>query len=696
MTNRKPLSTMSVEELRRENKELRHQLNRYHSFIDKVPDPVFIYDGITYKILRCNESFLKNYGYTIEEALTLTPFDLVKPEELAKVRKNIARVSAGTPVTFVHLTKDRRERIVEILTEAFYFAGNPAWMTIAHDITERKMMEEKTKSRLEEMVAQSTLEVMVANEKLKAEIEERKKAETAILESEIKFRNIIEKSLDGIILVDETGSIIEWNEGQEVIYGIKSPMVAGKKIWDVQFQHEPEEKRSEENRQKIKRLWKSFYKAGINPFENKLQVTKIERPDGKLRDVQQSYFTIETDKGSMMACTTRDITSALLMEKQFTQSQKMEAMGTLAGGIAHDFNNVLGGIIGYTELALRKSDQKSSIRKYLDQVLTASSRATDLVKQILTFSRSETKEKEPVRISLIVKEALKLLRSSIPVAIEIVSRIDDDCGFILADSTQIHQVVMNLCTNASHAMKEKGGVIEVRLKQEVIEAGFYEGLKAGPYLRLSISDTGHGIEPELIDKIFDPFFTTKKEGEGTGMGLAVAHGIIKSHNGHISVYSKIGEGTTFSVLLPVVVDVIHIEEKQEEEIPGGDERILLVEDDGALAEAEKKLLEELGYSVTIMSNGLEALEIFKKVPGRFDLVITDYSMPKMTGVQLITQIRAVNTDIPIMICTGFSKVISKAKARSLGVGNIIMKPIELGKIAKSIRRLLDKHEKKNP
>ncbi len=679
----------------KDRKRVQETRKKYYSYLDKIADPVFIYDAITYRFVHCNESFIKNFGYSEEEILSMTPFDLHKPEDFEKVRENIDKRTVDTPKTFTYLTKDRRQRIVEIMTEDIFFEGNPAWMTVVHDITEHIVTEEelkKSRLRLEEILGERREEVLLATQKLTMEIEERMKAEDAIRESEVKFRNIIEKSLDGIILVDEKGSIIEWNSGQETIYGVKRAMVAGKKIWDVQFQHEPREKRVDENYKEIKNLWENFLKTGINPFQNKEQVSKIERPDGQLKDIQQLYFTIETDKGKgfMMACTTRDITSRLVMEKQLIQSQKMEAMGTLAGGIAHDFNNILGGIIGYTELAVRTLDKKSPVQKYLKQVLTASKRASDLVKQILIFSRRETKEKEPVQMSLIAKEAIKLLRSSLPATIEIVSKIEDNKSFILADPTQIHQVIMNLCTNAAHAMKDKGGIMEVRLNNETVEPGLYKELKAGPHLRLSISDTGHGIKQELMDKIFEPFFTTKQAEEGTGMGLAVVHGIVKSHNGNMSVYSKEGEGTTFSILFPIVVDVIHKQEKQEEEIQGGNERILLVEDDSSLAEAEKKLFEELRYNVTKVTSGIEAFEIFRKVPDRFDIIISDYSMPKMTGGELISKIRSFNPDIPVILCTGFSDVITSSKARSLGIGDIIMKPIELGQIAKSIRKLLEK------
>ncbi len=683
-----------IQKIREERREREYRM-KYLSFINCIADPVFIYDAITYKFLHCNEAAVENYGYTREEILIMTPFDLHRPEDFEKVRENIDKRIVRWSGTYSHLTKDRRERIVEITATDIYFDGKPAWMSVVHDITERILLEEelqKYRFQLEEMVNERTIEVILANKKLNQEVLERKKAELAILESEKKVRNIIEKSRDGIILVDENGSIIQWNSGQETIYGTRRAMVVGKKIWDVQFQHEPKTQRNEENQKNIEKIWTDFYQTGVNPFKNDLRVSRIERPDGSLKDVQQLYFTIETDNGVMMACTTRDITEKLLMEKQLAQTQKMEAMGLLAGGIAHDFNNLLGGIIGYTDLALRRAEQDIQLKKYLDQVLTASRRATDLVKQILTFSHGEDMEKkEPVQLSLIVKEALKLLRSTLPETIEVISKVEAKECFILANPTQFHQVIMNLCTNAIHAMKEHGGIMEVRLTGETIEDAVYKGIKPGPHVRLTISDTGCGIKQEFLDKIFDPFFTTKEPGEGTGMGLAVVHGIVEGHHGHISVFSKEGQGTTFSILIPTTVEVIHKPGKVEQDIPRGNERILLVEDDAYLAEAEKKMLEELGYSVTALNNGVEAFEIFQKLPDRFDIIITDYAMPKMTGLQLIRKIRSINPDIPVIICTGYIKLVQQQKTGSLGIGEIIMKPLELEYIARSIRRLLEKN-----
>ncbi len=666
---------------------------KYFALFDNITEPVFIYDAITYKYLHCNQAAISFYGYTREEILALTPFELHTPEEFENVRENIDKQTEETPLTFTHLTKDRQYKKVEIKITDVYFEGAPAWMSLIHDITERTKMEEELnqyKFRLEEMINERTLEVLISNKKLKQEIGERKKAELAILESEKKFRSIIEKFLDGVVLVDEKGTIIEWNQAQEKICDASRAMVLGERIWDIQFNHLPEIERTEKTLQKIKDDWGDYLKTGKNPFPTNPSVAKLVHPDGRVSDIQRLYFTIERENGRMVAITTRDVTEQTALEKQLLQAQKMEAMGTLAGGIAHDFNNILAGIMGYTDLAIRKTDKNAPTQKYLDQVMTATRRATDLVKQILTFSRPDKKEKEPLRVSAILNEALKLVRSSLPTTISIVAKIDAENTFVFADPTQIHQVIMNLCTNASHAMKEKGGVLEVRLKEEIIEDGIYKELKPGPHLRLTVSDTGYGIKAELLDKIFEPFFTTKGPNEGTGMGLAVVHGIVKNHHGNISVYSVEGQGTSFSILLPVALNVIHKEKNRVEAIPGGNERILMVEDDARLAEVQKTLLEELGYRVTAMTSSVEALEIFKKLYDRFDLIVTDYMMPKMTGVQLTHNIHAIRPDIPVILCTGHHDIITPQKAKLNGIIEIILKPIELALFAQTIRHTLEK------
>ena len=381
-------------------------------------------------------------------------------------------------------------------------------------------------------------------------------------------------------------------------------------------------------------------------------------------------------------------------EKQLRQSQKIEAIGRLAGGIAHDFNNVLYSIIGYTELTMDDMPEGSLAQKNLKEVFKAAMRAKDMVRQILVFSRKDDIQKKPVKIQPVVKDALKLLRSSIPATIEIRRSIDEDCGPVLAASTQIHQVVMNLATNAYQAMQEKGGFLELTLMEEEIGSDDSNpDLHPGRYLKLTVSDTGHGMNSVVLKKIFDPYFSTKGPGEGTGMGLAVVHGIVKSHGGNITVYSKVGEGTTFHVYLPLI-ETRPVEPKTVPAglTPTGTEHILFVDDEEPIVLMIQKILERLGYQVTSRTSSAEALEVFKAKPDEYDLVITDMTMPNMTGLELAPRLGEIRSDIPIIMCTGFNETIDEDKAKNMGILAYIMKPVLIDEIAKTIRKVLDERK----
>jgi CheY-like chemotaxis protein len=383
-------------------------------------------------------------------------------------------------------------------------------------------------------------------------------------------------------------------------------------------------------------------------------------------------------------------------EAQLHQVQKMEAIGTLAGGIAHDFNNVLYSIIGYTELTMDDVPEGSLAQKNLTEVLKGAMRAKDMVRQILAFSRKDDIQKKPVKIQPVVKEALKLLRSSIPTTIEIRQSIDENCGPVLAASTQIHQVVMNLATNAYQAMREKGGLLELTLMEEKIGSDDSNpDLHPGTYLKLTVSDTGHGMNSVVMKKIFDPYFSTKGPGEGTGMGLAVVHGIVKSHGGDIKVFSKLGEGTTFHVYLPLI-EARPVEPKTVPAgpTPTGTEHILFVDDEEPIVRMIQQILERLGYQVTSRTSSVEALEAFKAKPDEYDLVITDMTMPNMTGIELAPRLREIRSDIPIIMCTGFSETIDEDRAKNMGILAYIMKPFLIDEIAKTIRKVLDERKEK--
>ncbi|MDY6854976.1 MAG: ATP-binding protein [Thermodesulfobacteriota bacterium] len=381
------------------------------------------------------------------------------------------------------------------------------------------------------------------------------------------------------------------------------------------------------------------------------------------------------------------------LEEQLRHTQKMEAIGTLAGGISHDFNNILACIMGYTELALSDLYDENTHRRYLNEVLKASKRATDLVKQILTFSHQGKQERKPIQLSFLVKETLRMMRASLPTTIEIRQNIKTGLGPILANPTQIHQVLVNLCTNASHAMREKGGVLEISLEDVDVNLDIspqYNNLMPGQYQRLIIRDTGCGMNNAIMEKIFIPYFTTKKPSEGTGMGLAMVHGIIKGHDGEISVNSTPGKGTTFQILLPTIEDKITTEQEYFIAPPRGEsERILFVDDEKGLVDIGLQMLKGLGYKVVGRTSSIEALELFRVQADRFDLVITDQTMPNMTGGDMAIEMIRIRPDIPIILCTGFSEVISEAKAKAIGIRKFIMKPLVKAEMAGIIKEVLD-------
>ena len=382
-------------------------------------------------------------------------------------------------------------------------------------------------------------------------------------------------------------------------------------------------------------------------------------------------------------------------EVQLQQAQRMEAIGTMAGCIAHDFNNILTPIIVRTEMALSAAPAGSGVQTNLEQVLEASNRAKNLVGQILAFSRQAEHDQKPLKLSLIIKEALKLLRASTLPSIEIHHDIETESDTVLADPVQMHQIVMNLCTNAAYAMRLDGGVLSVRLDQKSIDAkALHPDLKPGPYVRLTVRDTGPGIDAKIIAQIFDPFFTTKKRGEGTGMGLSVVHGIVKKSGGAIMVASEPEKGTTFEILIPRIADedLAGVQDvKMVSALRGGSERILLIDDEKYFLESVSQMLKQLGYKVDPRSDVLVALNLFRQTPDKYDLVITDQTMPIMTGYELAKELMRIRPGIPIILCTGFNETVSKEKAEAIGIRKYVMKPIVSAEAAQIIRQVLDEN-----
>ena len=523
-------------------------------------------------------------------------------------------------------------------------------------------------------------------------ITRQKQAEKGLQESEEKARAIINAITETVLLVDERGIVLDANIVVARRLGKTLDELIGSHLYDL---FPPA-------------LAQSRKAAADEVFRTGKAVRVEDVRKGNNFDI--NYYPVFDLQGKViqMAIFATDITEKKHLEAQLQQAQKLEAVGTLAGGIAHDFNNILAAVIGYAELAKMKVPEDSDVIADLDEVFKAGIRARDLARQILAASQQQEKDHKPIQIKFVVKEALKLLRATLPSDIEIKEDIAKYVGIVNADPAQMHQVMMNLCTNAGHAMQEDGGVLEVKLQNVDFGLGIGDvkdeklrseirilksetGLDPGPYLRLTVSDTGHGMTHDVKERIFDPYFTTKEKGGGTGLGLSVVHGIVRDHGGTIMVYSEAGKCSTFHVYLPLIRgQTIKPEIDEHAPVLKGNERILFIDDEQVLADMGKQMLERLGYEVTIRTSSIEALELFHKKSDQFDLVITDMTMPKMTGDKLAKELMKIRPDIPVMICTGFSERISEEKAKEMGIKAFAMKPLIMRDMAKTVRRVLDK------
>ena len=379
-------------------------------------------------------------------------------------------------------------------------------------------------------------------------------------------------------------------------------------------------------------------------------------------------------------------------EARLQQAQKMEAIGTLAGGIAHDFNNILGAILGYADMAYEDAPPDSSIKGQLEMIIKSGERAGELVRHILAFSRQSRIGRISLKMQPIVKEALKMLRSSIPATITIRQRIDSNCPIILADPIQIHQILMNLCTNAFHAMEDRGGILDIELQTRIIGRDCnIPGLEPGEYVGLRVADTGSGMSPDIMSRIFDPYFTTKEQGKGTGMGLAIVHGVISEYGGAVSVESRPGEGSAFHLYFPVDsgAESARPQKKEDGFIPGGHEHILFIDDEQLLCDLAQKALEKLGYTVTVKYDGKEGLEYFQSAADVIDVVVTDQTMPGMTGTDLAARLLDIRPELPIILCTGYSKNLTEESAGKIGIQAFVTKPMISKDMARVIRKVLD-------
>jgi PAS domain S-box-containing protein len=498
-------------------------------------------------------------------------------------------------------------------------------------------------------------------------------------ESEERYRLLIEDINDVIYRTDQNGILTYLSPVVQSVAGYEPTELIGHHFTSIVYKEDIEW---------LANRFQELLSGVIKPLEYRI-VNKSQKPIW-VRSSSKLIYDEKTIVGIHGVLT--DISEERKLKSQLNHAHKLEAIGTLAGGIAHDFNNILSPILLYTEMMLEDVPAENTLKFNLKEVYNAVIRAKDLTRQILTFSRQTEPKKASIIISPIVKEALKLLRSSLPTTIEIRQNIKSDVSVVLADPTQIHQILMNLCTNAAYAMREKGGLLEVSLVDVDLnsqDTDHIPDLEPRQYVKLVVSDTGTGMESSVKERILEPYFTTKDKGEGTGLGLAVVHGIVKSYDGAITVDSEPGKGTVFQIFLPLIKGKISSKSTSATQPPRGNERVLLVDDEMSILKVQQQMLERLGYRVDISESGLAALEVFRGDPGGFDLIITDYTMPEMTGTDLTKAVMNIRDDIPVILSTGFSEHINEEKAKALGIRAFVMKPIVMNEMAETIRKVLD-------
>jgi len=632
--------------------ELKNRLQEseatYRSLFRNNHSVMLVIDPESGDIVDANPAARAFYGFGSEDwkRLNITDINILSPDE---VRTEMRRAKNGSRRHFLfrHRLASGEVRDVEVYSGPVLRRGRRLLYSIIHDVTERL------------------------------------EAERRLRRSEKEWEQTFDAMQDIVTLQDRERRIVKANKAAREFFGAGRDGLCGRFCYD---------------------LFRGVDRPcpecpGTATLEDgRGRSETVTHPGmGRIFSVSIAPVRDEDDGLGRIVHVARDITEHKKLEDELFQAHKMEAIGTLAGGIAHDFNNILTAIIGYADLARDGLAADSQAREFLDQVLRAGARAKELVRQILTFGRRGAEGMHPLNPSPVIKEAVKLLRSTLPSTISIRETIDAGCGYIVADPTKVHQVLVNLCTNALHAMEEEQGLLDIRLEHVALAAGDTpRGHKAapGPYVRLTVKDTGRGMTKEVMERIFEPYFTTKPPGKGTGMGLALVQGIVETSGGFIRVWSEPGRGTAFSVFWP--------EARQRDDTAGapasgdsvalpagGGEHVMLVDDEPEITAMYRAFLEPLGYRVSVFGDGEAALAAFRADPADYDLVLTDQTMPRLPGHELARKILSLRPEVPVILCTGYSALVSQRQAEELGVAAFLLKPLSRVELARRVRRALD-------